>query len=77
MTTTPETPAPAPVKSAGVGIPDATTRRYLYTVAVALILAAQAFRLLPGEYVDTVINVVTAVLGVATPALAIPNTPAR
>jgi hypothetical protein len=89
MTTTPDSPdtslgyaqprstdlPPAPAKS-GVGVPSPQTRRYLYGIALAVILLAQVARLLPGEYVDAIVNVVTAVLGVGTPALAIPNTPA-
>lgn len=67
----------APEKSAqGVGITSPAARRYLYGLAIALILAAQAFRLIPGDTVDTIVNVVTAVLGLGAPALAIPNTPA-
>jgi hypothetical protein len=60
-----------------LNITDPATRRYLYGLAVALILAAQAFRLIPGDSVDIIVNVVTAALGLATPALAIPNTPGK
>jgi hypothetical protein len=60
-----------------LNITDPATRRYLYGVAVALILAAQAFRLIPGDSVEVIVNVVTAVLGIASPVLAIPNTPGK
>ena len=60
-----------------MNITDPATRRYLYGVAVALILLAQGLRLVPGEHVELIVNVVTAVLGIASPVLAIPNTPGR
>lgn len=51
------------------------TRKYLYKVCIAVILLLQVMRLIPGDYVASIVNVATAVFGIGAPALAIPNTP--
>ena len=58
-----------------MNIKDPATRRYLYKVSIAVILLLQVMRLIPGDYVASIVNVATAVFGIGAPALAIPNTP--
>lgn len=60
-----------------MNITNPTTRRYIYGVVIALILAAQFFRLIPDDSVQVIVNVVTAALGLTAPALAIPNVPSH
>ena len=60
-----------------MNIKNPETRKYLYKVAIAVILLLQVMRLIPGEYVASIVNVATAVFGIGAPALAIPNTPER
>lgn len=58
-----------------MNIQDPRVRAYIYTVVIAAIPLLQFFRLVPGEAVPLIVNVVTAVLGVGAAGLALPNTP--
>lgn len=56
-------------------IQDPKVRAYIYGIVIAAIPLLQFFRLVPGEAVPLIVNVVTAVLGVGAAGLALPNTP--
>jgi len=56
-------------------IQDPKVRAYIYGVVLAVIPLLQFFRLIPGEAVPLIVNIVTAVLGTGAAALALPNTP--
>jgi hypothetical protein len=58
-----------------MNIQEPAVRRNIYGVVLAVIPLAQFFRLIPGEAVPLIINIVTAVLGVGAAGLALPNTP--
>jgi len=58
-----------------VNIRDPKTRAYIYGVVLAAIPLLQFFRLVPGDAMPLIVNVVTAVLGVGAAGLAPPNTP--
>ena len=58
-----------------MNIRDPKTRAYIYGVVIAAIPLLQFFRLVPGDAVPLIVNVVTAVLGVGAASLALPNTP--
>lgn len=58
-----------------MNIRDPKVRAYIYGVVIAAIPLLQFFRLIPGEAIPLVVNVVTAVLGVGAASLALPNTP--
>ena len=55
--------------------PSPETRRYFYRIALSLVVLAQFFRLIPGDSVDVIVNVITAVFGITTPVLADYNVP--
>ena len=57
-------------------IRDPKVRAYIYGIVLAVIPLLQFFRLIPGDAVPLVVNIVTAVLGTGAAALALPNTPA-
>jgi len=56
-------------------IRDPKVRAYIYGIVLAAIPLLQFFRLVPGDAVPLIVNVVTAVLGVGAAGLALPNTP--
>ena len=58
-----------------MNIRDPKVRAYIYGIVLAAIPLLQFFRLVPGEAIPLVVNVVTAVLGVGAAGLALPNTP--
>ncbi|WP_426989682.1 hypothetical protein [Pseudarthrobacter sp. Y6] len=58
-----------------MNIRDPKVRAYIYGIVLAAIPLLQFFRLVPGEAVPLIVNVVTAVLGVGAAGLALPNTP--
>lgn len=58
-----------------MNIKDPKVRAYIYGIVLAAIPLLQFFRLVPGEAVPLIVNVVTAVLGVGAAGLALPNTP--
>ncbi|MDT0171012.1 hypothetical protein [Pseudarthrobacter sp. BRE9] len=58
-----------------MSIRDPKVRAYIYGIVLAAIPLLQFFRLVPGEAIPLVVNVVTAVLGVGAAGLALPNTP--
>jgi hypothetical protein len=58
-----------------MNIRDPKVRAYIYGIVLAAIPLLQFFRLVPGEAVPLIVNVVTAVLGVGVAGLALPNTP--
>lgn len=58
-----------------MNIKDPRTRAYIYGVVLAAIPLLQFFRLIPGDAVPLVVNIVTAVLGTGAAGLALPNTP--
>ena len=58
-----------------MNIRDPKVRAYIYGVVIAAIPLLQFFRLIPGDAIPLVVNVVTAVLGVGAASLALPNTP--
>lgn len=58
-----------------MNIKDPKVRAYIYGIILAAIPLLQFFRLVPGEAVPLIVNVVTAVLGVGAAGLALPNTP--
>ena len=58
-----------------MSIRDPKTRAYIYGIVLAAIPLLQFFRLVPGEAIPLIVNVVTAVLGVGAAGLALPNTP--
>ena len=58
-----------------MNIQDPKVRAYIYSIVIAAIPLLQFFRLVPGEAVPLIVNVVTAVLGVGVAGLALPNTP--
>jgi len=60
-----------------MNIKDPRTRAYIYSVVLAVIPLLQFFRLIPGDAVPLVVNIVTAVLGTGAAALALPNTPTK
>ena len=60
-----------------MNIKDPRTRAYIYGVVLAVIPLLQFFRLIPGDAVPLVVNIVTAVLGAGAAALALPNTPTK
>lgn len=57
-----------------MNIKDPKVRAYIYGVVLAAIPLLQFFRLVPGEAVPLIVNIVTAVLGVGAAGLALPNT---
>ena len=59
-----------------MNIQDPAVRRYIYGIVLAVIPLLQFLRLIPGEAVPMIVNIVTAVLGVGAAGLALPNTPA-
>ena len=59
-----------------MNIRDPKVRAYIYGVVLATIPLLQFLRLVPGEAVPLIVNIVTAVLGVGAAGLALPNTPA-
>jgi hypothetical protein len=59
-----------------VNIKDPKTRAYIYGIVLAAIPLLQFFRLIPGDAIPLVVNIVTAVLGTGAAGLALPNTPA-
>lgn len=58
-----------------MNIKDPAVRRYIYGIVLAVIPLAQFFRLIPGESVPLIVNIVTAILGTGAAGLALPNTP--
>ena len=54
---------------------DPKVRAYIYGVVLAVIPLLQFFRLIDGDAVPLIVNIVTAVLGTGAAALALPNTP--
>ena len=58
-----------------MNIRDPKTRAYIYGIVLAAIPLLQFFRLVPGDAIPLIVNVVTAVLGVGAAGLALPNTP--
>jgi hypothetical protein len=58
-----------------MNIKDPKTRAYIYGIVLAAIPLLQFFRLIPGDAVPLVVNIVTAVLGAGAAGLALPNTP--
>lgn len=58
-----------------MNIRDPKTRAYIYGIVLAAIPLLQFFRLVPGEVIPLIVNVVTAALGVGAAGLALPNTP--
>lgn len=60
-----------------MNIRDPKVRAYIYGIVLAAIPLLQFFRLVPGEAVPLIVNVVTAVLGVGAAGLALPNTPSQ
>lgn len=58
-----------------MSIRDPKVRAYIYGIVLAAIPLLQFFRLVPGEAVPLIVNVVTAVLGAGAAGLALPNTP--
>lgn len=58
-------------------IRDPKVRAYIYGVVLAVIPLLQFFRLIPGDAVPLIINIVTAVLGTGAAALALPHTPTQ
>jgi hypothetical protein len=58
-----------------MNIRDPKTRAYIYAVVLAAIPLLQFFRLVPGDAVPLIVNIVTAVLGTGAAGLALPNTP--
>jgi hypothetical protein len=58
-----------------MNIKDPKVRAYIYGIVLAAIPLLQFFRLVPGDAVPLIVNVVTAVLGVGAAGLALPNTP--
>lgn len=58
-----------------MNIRDPKVRAYIYSIVLAAIPLLQFFRLVPGDAVPLIVNVVTAVLGVGAAGLALPNTP--
>lgn len=58
-----------------MNIRDPKVRAYIYGIVLAAIPLLQFFRLVPGDAIPLVVNVVTAVLGVGAAGLALPNTP--
>jgi len=59
-----------------MNIRDPKTRAYIYGVVLAAIPLLQFFRLIPGDAVPLVVNIVSAALGMGAAGLALPNTPA-
>ena len=55
--------------------PSPELRRYFYRVALSLVILAQFLRLIPEDSLQVIINVLTAVFAISTPALALPNVP--
>lgn len=60
-----------------MNIRDPKTRAYIYGIVLAAIPLLQFFRLVPGDAIPLIVNVVTAVLGVGAAGLALPNTGAN
>jgi len=60
-----------------VNIRDPKTRAYIYGVVLAAIPLLQFFRLIPGDAVPLVVNIVSAALGMGAAGLALPNTGAN
>lgn len=58
-----------------MNIRDPKVRAYIYGIVLAAIPLLQFFRLVPGDAIPLIVNVVTAVLGVGAAGLALPNTP--
>jgi len=58
-----------------MNIRDPKVRAYIYGIVLAAIPLLQFFRLVPGDAVPLIVNIVTAVLGVGAAGLALPNTP--
>lgn len=58
-----------------MNIKDPKVRAYIYGIVLAAIPLLQFFRLVPGEAIPLIVNVVTAALGVGAAGLALPNTP--
>lgn len=58
-----------------MNIKDPKLRAYIYGIVLAAIPLLQFLRLIPGDAVPLVINIVTAVLGTGAAGLALPNTP--
>lgn len=58
-----------------MSIRDPKVRAYIYGIVLAAIPLLQFFRLVPGDAIPLIVNVVTAVLGVGAAGLALPNTP--
>lgn len=62
-------------QSFGKIIQNPATRRWAYGVGAAVIVVLQVHNLITPEEADAWTNVVSAVVGLATAGLAIPNTP--
>lgn len=60
-----------------MNIRDPKVRAYIYGIVLAAIPLLQFFRLVPGDAIPLIVNVVTAVLGVGAAGLALPNTGAN
>ena len=58
-----------------MNIRDPKSRAYIYGIVLAAIPLLQFFRLLPGDAVPLVVNIVSAALGMGAAGLALPNTP--
>lgn len=58
-----------------MNIRDPKVRAYIYSIVLAAIPLLQFFRLVPGDAIPLIVNIVTAVLGVGAAGLALPNTP--
>ncbi|MDP9185215.1 MAG: hypothetical protein M3O29_06065 [Actinomycetota bacterium] len=58
-----------------MNIKDPKARAYIYAIVLASIPLLQFFRLIPGDAVPLIVNIVTAVLGTGAAGLALPNTP--
>jgi len=56
-------------------IQDVATRRYIYAVAAASVPLLLLLKIITPDYVDVILNWLSAVLGLGAPALAFTNTP--
>lgn len=58
-----------------MNIRDPKVRAYIYGIVLAAIPLLQFFRLVPGDAIPLVVNIVSAALGMGAAGLALPNTP--
>jgi branched-subunit amino acid transport protein len=67
----------AEVTNLGKIVQDPATRRWLYGIAAAIIVALQVYNILTPEEAGAWENIISSIVALGTAGLSIPNTPAK